>query len=349
MTDNDVINSDLQVIYNSPIIDWSKFTDKTILISGANGFLPAYMIEALLFLNKISKKNVKVIALVRNVEKARKRFSNYLENKNLEFIVGDVCNKIINDVKIDYIIHAASQASPKYYGTDPVGTISANVTGTINMLELARQNEVDGFLYFSSAEIYGQMLTDLPIAEDDLGGKLDPTTVRACYAESKRMGENLCVSYSHQYGVKSKIVRPFHTYGPKMDLSDGRVFVDFIADSLAGRDIMMNSDGSAIRAYCYISDAVVAYFKVLLEGNIGEAYNVGNPANQLSVLNLADLIVSLNSSKKVKVIRVANETNYLPSAVKKVVPDISKMNKLGWFPNTSAKEGFLKTLISYTY
>ena len=144
-----IIHDDLNLIYNSNI-EWDKFYNKTILISGASGFLPAYLVETLMHVNQLNKNaNIKIIGLVRNITKAKERFIQYEYSEQLKFLVQDVCEKIIIDSKIDFIIHAASQASPKFYGKDPVGTINANVIGTINLLELAKRNKVEKFLYFS--------------------------------------------------------------------------------------------------------------------------------------------------------------------------------------------------------
>ncbi|MBB6128172.1 NAD-dependent epimerase/dehydratase family protein [Mucilaginibacter lappiensis] len=348
MTNNAIIKEDLHTIYNSAI-DWSRFSGKTVLITGANGFLPAYMIETLLFASKhFSDYQINVIGLVRNIIKAKKRFADYLDNPNLKFIEQDVSEEINIDTKIDFIIHAASQASPKYYGTDPVGTLSANVLGTNNLLNLARKHQIESFLFFSSSEIYGLLNNDTMTVDEDYYGYLNPLLVRSCYAESKRMGENMCASYLHQYQVNSKIIRPFHTYGPGMDLNDGRVFVDFVSNVLKGEDIIIKSDGTAKRAYCYITDAITAYFKVLLDGKNGEAYNVGNPDNEFSVRELADLLVSLADDKSVKVIMEnGDQKNYLPSQVSRIIPDIKKLKAFDWTPRVSAKEGFYRTITSY--
>lgn len=349
MTTNQIIKEDLETIYNTAGIDWTKFADKTILVTGANGFLPAYMVETLLFVGaQYLNNSVRVLALVRNAGKAQKKFADHLNNANLQFIKQDVVSDINIDTKIDYIVHAASQASPKYYGTDPVGTLSANVTGTSNLLKLAQKNEVESFLFFSSGEVYGAVDNEhMPVTEDYYG-YLNPLQVRSCYAESKRMGENMCVSYMHQYKVNAKIIRPFHTYGPGMDLNDGRVFVDFVADILNDRNIIIKSDGTAKRAYCYLTDAISAYFKVLIDGQNGEAYNVGNPYNEYSVKELANILVSLFEDKSLKVI-MENECNgsYLPSQVSRISPRIDKMKQLGWEPKVSAQEGFYRTVISY--
>ena len=345
---NKIILKDLTKIIDFPI-DWRRFSGKTILISGANGFLPAYMVETLLLLlENGSIKDTKILALVRNIDKAKKRFINYSENNHLKFIVQDVSDPIEVDCNIDFIIHAASQASPKYYGTDPVGTLSANTLGTINLLKTAQKNSIESFLYFSSSEVYGSLdETKIPTKESDFG-YIDPTNVRSCYAESKRMGETICVSWLKQYNIPVKIVRPFHTYGPGMALDDGRVYADFIADILKNRNIIMKSDGLAMRSFCYLSDATIAFFLVLLSGNNGDAYNVGNSDCEISILNLANKLVSLFPEKNVKVVsKNTNNTNYLKSSVSRNCPDLAKINKLGWHPKTSISEGFYKTINSY--
>lgn len=349
MTSNTIIKEDLRTIFNSDI-DWSKFFNKTILISGANGFLPAYLVETLLYLNFVNpSSNVKVVALVRSIDNAKIRFKAYSENPNLIFIVQDVSNPIQLSTKIDFIIHAASQASPKYYGIDPVGTLSANVLGTFNLLKLARENKVESFLFFSSGEVYGELdASQIPIDENTFG-YVNPTNVRSCYAESKRMGENICVSYHHQFDVPIKIVRPFHTYGPGMKLDDGRVYADFVSDILKNQNICMHSDGAAVRAFCYLSDATIAFIKVLLEGKNGEAYNVGNPEEEYSVLKLANTLVDLYPKKKLQVIKKVtnNSNNYLKSPLKSNSPNITKIRQLNWRPLIAVQEGFKRTIESY--
>lgn len=349
MTVNSIIKEDLKAIYNSDI-DWSKFFNSTILITGANGFLPAYLVESLLYLNYVNpKNNVKVIGLVRNIENAKNRFFEYLENANLEFVEQDVSDSILISHKVDYIIHAASQASPKFYGIDPVGTLKANVLGTMNLLGFAKNNDIRSFLYFSSGEVYGELDSEqIPIKENTFG-YINPTNVRSCYAESKRMGENICVSYHHQYGVPAKIVRPFHTYGPKMKLDDGRVYADFVSNILMEQDICMHSDGSATRAFCYLTDATVGFFKILLNGKNGEAYNVGNPNEEYSIIELAGTLVNLYPEKGLKVIKQLNKENnsYLKSPLKRNSPNIIKISELNWWPLVSTKEGFKRTIESY--
>jgi nucleoside-diphosphate-sugar epimerase len=288
-----------------------------------------------------------VIAICRNRERFLKNFGEYLNCLNVEYHEQDICLPLKINSQIDFIIHAASQASPKYYESDPIGTLSTNTIATMQLLELAKNLKTEGFLYFSSSEIYGQF-ANTPTKETDYG-YIDPTAIRSCYAESKRMGENMCVAWHHQYGVPTKIVRPFHTYGPGMKLDDGRVYADFVSNAVKGTDIEVKSDGLAKRSFCYIADATAGFWMVLLKGSNAEAYNVGNPDGNISILDLANLISGLDVEKKMKVIfkqRSASES-YLTSPVLITCPDISKIKTLGWNPITTIEDGFRKTIESY--
>ncbi len=343
---NNIIRGDIDLIINK-FKYWERFRNKTILISGANGFLPAYLAEAFLALDR--SYNTKVIALVRNKIKTENRFRHLLAHPLLRINVQDVSETIEIEEKIDFIIHAASHASPIYFGTDPVGTLNANVLGTINLIKLARKNEVESFLYFSSGEVYGEVKEeDIPIKEDTFG-YLDCTQIRACYGESKRMGENICASYHAQYGVNAKIVRPAHTYGPGMALNDGRVFADFVSNIVNRQNIVLKSDGSAVRPFCYLADATLGYLTVLINGENGQAYNVANPYQEYSMLNLANTLVGLYPELNLRVV-MANpvaDKSYLKSPVKRISLSIDKIQKLDWMPEIFVVEGFKRTIASF--
>lgn len=342
---NNIIKEDISSIINC-FDYWERFKNKTILITGANGFLPAYLVESFLSLDKTY--NTKIIAIVRNKQKANNRFKNYMTDTNLEIIEHDVCNEFNYNHKIDFIIHAASQASPKYYKIDPVGTLNANVLGTINMLKLAQTKSVESFLYFSSGEVYGEVKDEFMPIKEDTFGYLNPALVRSCYGESKRMGETICVSYYAQYGIKAKIVRPFHTYGPGMALDDGRVYADFVANIIKDQNIILNSDGKAKRAFCYLTDATIGFLTVLVNGENGEAYNVGNPQEEYSILELANILVNLYPEKKIEVI--LNKTinaDYLKSTITRNSPNIDKLKKLNWNPTVTIEKGFKRTVSSF--
>lgn len=348
MNSSRVIKEDIRFIL-SRFKQTERFRNKTVLITGAAGFLPAYLVE--FFLSLDSEWNTKVIALVRTMDKAKVRFSHWLNDNRLTLQEHDVSLPYSSAEKIDFIIHAASQASPKFYGIDPVGTLMANVMGTINQLNLARDHSVESFLFFSSGEVYGEVKEeDIPIKEDTFG-YLNPATVRACYGESKRMGENICVSYHAQYGVQAKIVRPFHTYGPGMSLDDGRVFADFVANVVHKKDIVLKSDGSAIRPFCYLSDATLGFLTILLRGENGQAYNIGNPNQEYSILELANLIAEINPALGIKVIKQPlniPDNKYLKSPIMRNSPNIEKARKLGWEPEVTAYQGFGRTIDSFS-
>lgn len=347
---NEIVRQDLQAILSHPL-PWERFAGKTVLVTGAGGFLSAYMVETLLRLNQEAlsdREPVHVIALVRNEDAARHRFSDYRNDPRLEYLVQDVCEPIDLKREIHYIIHAASQASPKFFGSDPVGTLSANVIGTANLLRLATDNPLDSFLFFSSSEVYGQLdPTLIPNKELDYG-YLDPTSVRSCYAESKRMGETICVAWHRQFGVPVKIVRPYHTYGPGMRLDDGRVFADFVRNVVERRDIVMRSDGNDTRAFCYISDATIGFFTVMLQGGIAEAYNVGNPDCEVSIALLADKMTRLFPELGLTVVREPRpDHSYIQSPVYRSCPDIAKVSRLRWKPAIGIEDGFRRTVLSF--
>lgn len=346
---NAIIQEDLSYI-TAADLPWRDLEGKNILIAGAAGALPAYMVETILYLNEnVFEKKTTVFALVRNLAKASKRFIRYRENPYLKFIIQDVCEKINLREDVDYIIHAASQASPKYYGQDPVGTLLPNVLGTYNLLELARDKKVEGFLFFSAGAVYGNVEKNDCLTAEDSFGSLNPLTIASCYSESKRMGENMCAAWLSQYNVPIKIIRPFHTYGPGISLDDGRVFADFCKNIINNQDIVMNSDGSAKRSFCYLADAIIGFFTVILKGRIGEAYNVASP-KETSIRELAEKLVSLFPEKKLSVICAQNQDKgYLKTNVSSYAPDISKIRGLGWEPKIEINEGFKRMINNYLY
>lgn len=360
-------------------LPWQEFSGANVLISGAAGFLPAYLVETLVHLNRtVLEKPARIVALVRNAARARERLGPLMDSGEVELLVRDVREPFGESLvaaapsvededpwqseagrremgempvvvrepeRWDFIVHAASQASPRYYASDPVGTLEANVLGTRNLLELARRSGTRGFLYFSSGDVYGiSRELERVTAERDYGW-LDPMDVRSCYGESKRMGETMCVAWAKQYGVPVKVVRPFHTYGPGMRLDDGRVFADFVRDILNGGPIQMFSDGRARRCFCYLGDAAEAFFRVLLTGGVGEAYNVANAAGEASIAELAALLGGEFGLEVVR--RDQPDANYVPSPIPFTRPSTAKLEALGWKATTGILDGFRRTVASY--
>lgn len=362
----DIVKDDLKNIMLSNI-DWDRFKNSSVLITGAYGMLAQYMVFTLMYVNEcIPDLQIKVIALCRNEDKAKRVFSSFLNNPLFKIVVGDVVGDIeyhpeLRNTKIDYIVHSASAANAKAFFTDPVGVISANIIGTQKLLDLAVAKKTKRFLFFSSGESYG-VVDKKMIGENDFGF-LDPTQVRSCYGESKRMGENLCVCYFYQHQVPTIIVRPEHTYGPSMDLeNDCRVFAEFVSDIVNNRDIIMKGDGTATRTFTYIADATIGFFKALLDGKPGEAYNVSNNSGTLSIKGLADLLVSLFPDKNLKVVCKERGTcfpfhlliqpisdNYVENKhkIQPMLSDEKMARELGVKCNTSVKDGFYRTVQSF--
>lgn len=336
-----IIAEDMAAIHASRQ-GWERFAGKRVLVTGAAGFLAAYIVEFLTWLNEGTlAEPVTVLALGRREASLRTRFPHLFGRPDFIPVVADVCEPPVGIGHVDFIVHAASPASPKHYLLDPVGTARANTQGTLNMLDLARA-EGARMLFLSSGTVYGQGSTTQAIAETDFGPQ-DPLDSRACYSESKRMGEAFCAAYARQYGVPAAIARISHTYGPAVSLEDGRVFADFVADVLAGRDIRLTGDGMDSRPFCYVADATVAFLALLLDGEAGEAYNVGMD-EEMTILALAELMASLAPRPDTRVILPEKGREIRPKVRSNGHFDIAKMARLGWRPTTPPEAGFERTL-----
>jgi nucleoside-diphosphate-sugar epimerase len=346
---SEIIYKDLNQIAKSNL-NWDRFKNKTLLISGGAGLLPSYLVQSLLHANYLHNLKLKVICMSRSSESLNKRLGHCLSDPYFKAIIHDVTRPIpIEIMPSDFVIHAASQASPKFYAIDPVGTLLTNTIGTQHLLEYAVRSKAERFMFFSSGEVYGIPLNPMePITETSYG-YLDPMNVRSCYAESKRIGETMSIAWAKQYGLDTVVVRPFHTYGPGMALDDGRVFADFVADVVAKRDIVIRGDGSEKRCFCYLADSTVGFLSVLLNGINSEAYNVANPSCEISMKNLAKLISKLFPNRNIKIRFEDSDTkkNYIRSPILKALPSIEKIKKFGWLPETSLEEGFTKTIKSF--
>lgn len=347
---NPVINEDLRQIAASDF-PWLDLNNNTILITGAGGFIGSYLVKSLLRANTEKELGLTVYGLGRSSLDSYARLVDCSEDPSFHFIEYDLSGvNTISLPELDVILHAASQASPKFYGLDPVGTLLPNIKGTQILLDHARSLNNCKFLFISSGSVYGDHKSTVDEFREHDYGWLDPVNVRSCYAESKRMGETMCVSWSHQYGVDTRIVRPFHTYGPSISLDDGRVFSDFIADAVYRRGITIKSDGTATRSFCYISDVIQGILAVLFYGMTCEAYNIGNPKESISVSALAQLIQSLFPDRIpfIKYDKKERGYEYIPSQVKSSSPSIVKANQLGWAPKLDLREGFHRSISSFT-
>lgn len=344
----DIIRVDLEDIFCRNI-PWERLENKTVLITGAYGMLASYIIFELMYLNEEKGMHINVIALGRSREKFEKRFGNLKKYTYLKFLTSDLNNDLLIDDTVDFIIHAASLASPRYYKTCPIEVLKPNTIGNYYLLELAVRKKVEGYLLFSSGDVYG-LVSDTDIISEHDYGSLDPLDIHSCYGESKRMAETMCKAWFQEKKVPTKIARICHTYAPTMDIeSDPRVFASFVKDIVHGKDIIMKSDGSAKRNFCYITDAVAGYFMILLCGECGEAYNVSNPHEFYSVFELAKILTNLYPEMRLKVVKATRDKNdiYVENKSANNIPvDSTKLEALGWEAQCDVYTGFRRVIES---
>lgn len=319
--------------------------NKTVLITGANGLLARYLSYYLLMCNKMKDSNIHVILLARSKEKTINNFSYFEGDKNLSYLFQDVCDKINYDGEIDYIFHAASNASAYAIRNNPVDIIKSNLIGTFNVLELAHETNVTKVVFPSTREIYGK-ITGLDVIHEEDMGTLDPMDERNCYPESKRMAEAIFKSYSKQFQIPFNILRIAHTYGPCMPLAnDGRVMSDLINFAINEEDIILNSDGTALRSFCYVSDAILGILSVMCNGEINEVYNLSNTKESVSIRELAQKIAAnVPYDIKVGFKEASPEVLKGYTSYKIVNMDNSKLEALGWNPSITLDEGLRRTI-----
>lgn len=347
--ENPIVFSDLKNVVSS-FPSWSFFQSQKVLITGGNGLLASYLVRAFLYANRVLTLDLQITCLVRSRKSDLSRLAPWIDDASLNFVFGEVESFPLESLQEQTIvIHAASGASPKLYNTDPIGIILPNAVGTAKLCNQSSEWGVKRFLYFSTGEVYG-INNNSFFSESDYGF-VDPSLLRSCYAESKRCGESTCIAYSHQYGLHTTIARIFHTYGPQMKLDDGRVFADFIRDSLQGSNITLTSAGDALRCFCYIADATLGFLYLIAHGYSAHAYNLANPYAEISIRDLALIISNLSDPPLNVTFDTANlgESNYLPSQVPRSLPSISKIESIGWNPTTTLLEGFSRTRTSYLF
>ncbi len=318
----------------------NDFSGKRVLITGASGLIGKALTRKLL------QYGAKVIAMVRNEQKARDAFSDLAE-ENIQYLVADVMTAETKDVGADYIIHGASITSSRAFIDEPVNVIMGAVAGTKNLLEIARVNNVKSFVYLSSMEIYGMPSDDAKILENN-ASNLNTMTPRSGYPESKRLCECLCASYATQYGVPAKVVRLTQTFGPGVAYDDSRVFAEFARCALEQRDIVLKTKGETKRNYLFTEDAAEAILTVLLRGVVGEAYNAANEDTYCSIYQMAQLVAKNFGQGKVKV-RIEEEKDisrfgFAPTL--KMNLDCSKLKALGWQAQVGLETAF-ERMIEY--
>lgn len=317
---------------------WQLLDGKNILVTGATGLLCSFLVDVLM---AKEDKKYQIWICGRNVENAKKRFFRFWEQPAFHFLNQDLTEEIASDAHFNYIIHGAGLSFPAAFSSNPVSTIRTTVLGTDNLLKYGLTHELERMVYVSSGEVYGD--GEQKAWKEHDSGYVDSLTPRSCYPTSKRTAENLCCCYFSQYGTDVVIVRPSHIYGPTFTPSDNRAYAQFIRNAAQGQDIVLKSDGSQKRGYCYVADCVSAILFALFYGKSGQAYNISDEKNYISVRELAEITAKAGN---VKVIFHEPESiekkGY--SSLMSTCLDNSNMKALGWNAKVPLIDGIAKTL-----
>lgn len=358
----EIVREDLDYICHGVESELTRMAGKRVLITGGAGFLGYYLVQALLHRNQAQTADRAIrVTVYDNFSRGMPQWlKERAVDRNLVMIKHDITNPPPADMPDhDFIIHAASIASPIFYRKHPIQTMDANVNGLRYLLEHCRERQergrtpVEGFLFYSTSEIYGDPTPENIPTPETYRGNVSCTGPRACYDESKRYGETLCVNFAAVHGLPIKTARPFNNYGPGLKITDGRVLPDMSRDIFAGRDIVMLSDGSPTRTFCYIADAIIGYLKILVRGRAGEAYNIGSESPEISMGEVADRLALAAADLfgySGKVIRgVSADKDYLVDNPNRRCPNLDKARtELGFNPAIDLEEGLRRMLIWYS-
>lgn len=324
-------------------LPWDKLSGSNILVTGATGLIGGCLVETLM---ANPRRDYHVYASGRNEERAKERFREFAEDTHFHFVKYDVLTPLESDVRFDYIIHAASNASPNFFANNPVEVIKSNVDGVSNLMEYGLKHDMKRFLYVSSGEVYGE--GDGRVFTEDYSGYVNCATPRACYPSSKRAAETLCVAYAAEYGADVVIARPCHVYGPHFTESDSRVYAQFIRNVLKDEDIVMKSTGEQFRSWCYVADCVSALLHILLKGESGQAYNIADEGSNISIRELAEMIAGIGN-KRVVIDLPSDSEKVGFNVVRKSVFSAEKLQSLGWYISGNMKEKIETTINECKY
>ncbi len=336
-----IVKEDIAAIAKGLGADAKKLEGKTILVSGGSGFLGKYIIGTIAHLNDhVFTTPAKVISVDNFITGSAHPHFDHKGRADIMEVWGDVSHPLPIREDIHYIIHAAGLASPVYYKQFPMETIKSAISGIENLLELARkQKELEGFLFFSSSEIYGDPDPSAVPTPETYHGYVSSVGPRACYDESKRLGETIATIYNERFGVPTKIVRPFNVFGPGMGHADRRVLPMFAYQALNKQTIPVHGDGVQTRTFCYITDAMTGFLKVLVSGKPGEAYNIGNADNEIAMKDLAKLFADIEGGGASYALIPYPDT-YPAGEPQRRCPDLSKAREhLGYASEVSLEDG----------
>jgi nucleoside-diphosphate-sugar epimerase len=356
----ELLDEDLGAMCTDLKPEFGEMSGSRLLVTGGGGFLGYYLVQAALHWNDHHAAGARIdVTVYDNYARGVPQWLEALRGRrDLRLERVDLIEPLPRDIgHFDYIVHAAGIASPMHYRAHPLKCIDANINGLRNLLDYSvaeRQagRALRGFLFYSSSEIYGDPVASMIPTPETYRGNVSCTGPRACYDESKRFGETLCVTFARQEGIPVRIARPFNNYGPGLKITDGRVIPDFAKDVFAGRDIVMLSDGSPKRTYCYATDAITGYFKVLVRGGAGEPYNIGIDRPEISVAELAQLVVraaaELFDYRGKIVLGSSAEADYLIDNPNRRCAAIDKArSQLGYEPKVAIEDGIYRSMIWY--
>lgn len=328
-----ILEQDIDSVVDASFIPWDELKNKVIFITGGTGLIGYTLINALVKADEAMGLGIRIYALVRDIHRANERFAGIIGNTPaLELVSGTVeglGEHIPRDIKIDYIIHGASQTSSRFFIEHPVETIDTAVKGTGNVLELARRNKVEGFIYLSSMEVYGYPERGHKVSENEIGA-LSPLDVRNSYPISKVMCEAMCTAYAEEYGVAAKIIRLTQTFGPGVNYNDERIFAYFLRCICEKKDIVLKTRGETERSYLYTIDAVTAILTVLLKGEPGEVYNAADEETYCSIKEMAHWL-AVKYGINVRFDIQDEAANGYPKTLYMDL-DTSGLRNLGWSP-----------------
>jgi UDP-glucuronate decarboxylase len=340
------IGADVEEIIARVGDGFRKLSGTTLLVTGANGFLCSYFVDTVAALNEtVLNPRCRIIALDNFKVGLPERLAHLGGRDDISFVRHDISQPPGLD-QVDWIIHGASIASPVFYRQYPLETISANVNGTWQLLELSRRTPVRSMLYLSTSEIYGDPDPAFIPTPEEYRGQVSCTGPRACYDESKRLAETLCMTYFRQHGTPVKIMRPFNVYGPGQRLDDGRIIPDLIGAAVRREPIVIYSDGRATRAFCYVSDAVSAMWHVLLSDADGEIFNVGNDQEEIEIRAVAERLRQVAGPPLLEIeYRKSADAHFVTDNPQRRCPDLSRLRRqFSWAPEVDLARGLERTL-----
>lgn len=341
------LQQDLKIL--ASYVERIDMAGSTIMVTGVTGLIGSLITKGIIEYNKTHNEKINIVGIARSPIKVNDVFSNeYNEREEIchvRFVYQDICDKIPDDITCDYIIHTASATASKFFTTNPVEVIDSIYTGTRQVLEYGKSNNVKGIVYLSSMEVFGQVNSMHRIHESELG-YLDIQNTRSCYSEGKRLAECMCKCYAQEYNIPVKVARLAQVFGPGISKEENRVFAQFAKNAIRGEDIILHTEGRSMGNYCYTVDAIKALFLLLKKGENGNVYTVVNEDTTRTIADMAQLVAENLSEGRSKVIfDIPKENQYGYAPETKMKLSSKKLRELGWKPETGLLEMYERMVL----